>query len=240
MKNLILKISKIVHSNFVRWILIAVGCVAAFEYFTLPSVSIEDLRIHNVGVTALMEQRANEAAEASRPFRVAQKWVPLSKISQNVIHAVVVSEDGTFFEHSGFDWYELQESIEQNLDDGKQIRGASTITQQLAKNLYLSTSKNPFRKIKEAIITLRIEEHLSKQRILELYLNIIEWGDGIFGVEAAALKYFGVSAANLSREQASQLAAVIPSPLKQSPNQNSRYVIRRSGIILHRMEARGW
>ncbi len=224
----------------IRWILIGIVCMTTFEYFSLPSVSIEDLRQKNVSGTALMEQRADEAQSQGRPFRIVQRWVPYSKISRNLLNAVIVAEDGTFFSHGGFDWYELQESIERNLDEGRPVRGASTITQQLAKNLYLSTSKSPLRKLKEAVITLRLEEHLSKERILEIYLNIIEWGDGIFGVEAAAQKYFGVSAGSLSREQSARLAAVIPSPLKHSPSSNSRYVLRRSEIILHRMEARGW
>ncbi len=228
------------HGGTARWIMAGIGCVILFEYFSLPSVSIEELSRKNVGSTALMEQRADEAEAQGRPYRIVQSWILLSKISRNLINAVIVAEDGTFFSHGGFDWYELQESIERNLDEGRPARGASTITQQLAKNLYLSTSKSPIRKLKEAVITLRLEEHLSKERILEIYLNIIEWGDGIFGIDAAARKYFGVTAGSLSREQAACLAAVIPSPLKHSPNSNSRYVLRRSGIILRRMEARGW
>ncbi len=234
------RIARLRRSIPVRRILIVLGCVAAFEYFTLPGPGIERLRTENPVMTALMEQRAGEADDTGKPFRIVQKWVPISKISIHLIHAVVVAEDGTFYEHGGFDWYELQESLERNLDEGRPVRGASTITQQLAKNLYLSTSKNPLRKLREAVIALRMEEHLSKERILELYLNDIEWGDGIFGVGAAAQKYFGTAAGSLGREEAARLAAVIPSPLKHSPNVNSRYVVRRSEIILRRMEARGW
>jgi monofunctional glycosyltransferase len=231
---------KLLEAKTIRWILIGCGCIAVFEYFSLPSVSIEKLRTENVGMTALMVQRTEEAEESGKPFKIVQKWVPLSRMSRNIINAVIVAEDGTFFSHGGFDWYEMQESLERNLDEGRPVRGASTITQQLAKNLFLSTSKNPLRKFKEAVITLRLEENLSKMRILELYLNVIEWGSGIFGVEAAAQKYFGVTAGSLTREQAGRLAAVIPSPLKHTPNTDSRYVLRRSATVLRRMEARGW
>ena len=227
-------------STTLRGIAIGLGCLIVFEYFSLPSVSIEKLRRENAGTTALMEQRADEAEGRGKPFRIVQRWVPISRISRDLVNAVVVAEDGTFYSHGGFDWYELQESLERNLDEGRPVRGASTITQQLAKNLFLSTMKSPIRKLKEAVITLRLEGQLSKMRILEIYLNCIEWGDGIFGIEAAAQKYFGVSAGSLSREQAARLAAVIPSPLKHAPNVDSRYVLRRSATVLRRMEARGW
>jgi monofunctional biosynthetic peptidoglycan transglycosylase len=153
---------------------------------------------------------------------------------------VIVAEDGTFYEHAGVDWYEIEESIEKNLEKGRTARGASTISQQLSKNLYLSTSKTPLRKLKELVITLRIERMLSKRRILELYLNIIEWGPGIFGVEAASRKYFNKPAAELSRDEAIRMASVIPSPLRHQPNTLSRYVVRRSEIIERRMSTRGY
>jgi monofunctional biosynthetic peptidoglycan transglycosylase len=239
-EKLKLALAHLFKGRTIRWMMIGLGCIAVFEYFSLPSVSIEKLRIENIGVTALMSQRAEEAEDQGKSFTIVQKWVPLSRISRNLVNAVVVAEDGSFFSHGGFDWYEMQESLERNLDEGRPVRGASTITQQLAKNLFLSTSKSPVRKLKEAVLTLRLEENLSKMRILELYLNIIEWGNGIFGVEAAAQKYFGVSASSLTREQAVRLAAVIPSPLKHTPNSDSRYVLRRSATVLRRMEARGW
>ena len=127
-----------------------------------------------------------------------------------------------------------------NISVGRAARGASTITQQLAKNLFLSTSKNPVRKLKEVLITIRLEKTLGKNRLLELYLNVVEWGDGLFGAEAAARKYFRKSAAELTRGESARLAAVIPSPLRHAPTDNSRYVRYRSGIVLKRMEARGW
>jgi monofunctional biosynthetic peptidoglycan transglycosylase len=188
----------------------------------------------------MMEQREQEADGAGVQFAVQQTWVPISRISPHLVHAVIVAEDGTFYEHSGVDWYEVEESIEKNLEKGRAARGGSTISQQLAKNLFLSTSKDPMRKLKELIITLRMEKMLSKKRILEIYLNVIEWGNGVFGAEAAARKYFGTSAANITRDEAARLAAVIPSPLRHQPNQVSQYVERRSSIILERMTARGY
>lgn len=190
--------------------------------------------------TALMMQREREAAEAGKPFHEQQSWIPLSRISPNLVHAVIVSEDGTFYENGGVDWYEVEESISKNIEKGKAARGASTISQQLSKNLFLSTSKDPLRKLKELVITLRMERVLSKERILEIYLNVIEWGNGVFGAEAASKKYFGESASSLTREEAARLAAVIPSPLRHQPNQPSEYVDRRASIILERMTARGY
>ena len=164
----------------------------------------------------------------------------LIEFPRHLVHAVIVSEDGTFYENGGVDWYEVEESIEKNLEEGKAARGASTISQQLAKNLFLSTSKDPLRKLKELVITLRMERMLSKERILEIYLNVIEWGNGVFGAEAAAKKYFGKSASAITREEAARLAAVIPSPLRHQPNQPSQYVERRASLILERMTARGY
>ncbi|MCX6136998.1 MAG: monofunctional biosynthetic peptidoglycan transglycosylase [Ignavibacteriales bacterium] len=216
------------------------GGVIAFEYLTLPNNSLHALRKINPRRTALMRQREAEASSSNKPYTIQQMWVPMTRISPNLVHAVICSEDGTFFEHSGVDWYELEQSVEKNLEKGKAVRGGSTISQQLSKNLFLSTSKNPLRKLKELIITLRMERILSKKRILELYLNIIEWGNGVYGAEAAARKYFGTSAASLSSEQAARMAAVIPAPLRMQPNSGSAYVARRAGVILQRMHAWGY
>jgi len=220
---------------------IVVGLLSIFflQYLTLPNNSLQSLRKNNPKKTAMMEQREAEAVSSGKELKIHQQWVPISRVSRNLINAVIVSEDGMFYEHEGVDWYELEESIKKNLAKGKAARGGSTISQQLSKNLYLSTSKNPLRKLKELIITLRMERALSKRRILEIYLNVIEWGDGVFGAEAAAKKYFGKSALELSREEAAQMAAVIPSPRKYQPNIMSRYVARRSSIILNRMSGRG-
>lgn len=224
----------------VRAAVYAVCLIVALEYFSLPNNSLRELRRKNPRITAMMEQRAQEADGAGVRFAIQQTWMPISRISPHLIHAVIVAEDGTFYEHSGVDWYEVEESIEKNLETGRAARGGSTISQQLAKNLFLSTSKDPMRKVKELIITLRMEKMLSKRRILEIYLNVIEWGNGVFGAEAAARKYFGTSAANITRDEAARLAAVIPRPLRHQPNETSQYVERRSSIILERMTARGY
>jgi monofunctional glycosyltransferase len=214
--------------------------ILVIQYLLLPNYSLQSLRKNNPAQTALMKQRLNEAESNGKPMKISQRWVPLSKISQHLIHAVVVSEDGTFYQHEGVDWYEVEESIVKNLEKGKAARGGSTISQQLVKNLYLSTSKDPIRKFKELIITLRLEKSLSKRRILEIYLNVIEWGNGVFRAEAASQKYFGKSALLLTREEAAQMASVIPSPRRHQPNIVSKYVANRTAIILNRMSARGY
>jgi monofunctional biosynthetic peptidoglycan transglycosylase len=224
----------------VRAAVYLVCLISVLEYLSLPNNRLRELQKANPHRTALMEQREEEAHSAGTRLPIQQTWVPLSRISPHLVHAVIVAEDGTFYEHGGVDWYEVEESIERNLEKGKAARGGSTISQQLAKNLFLSTSKDPMRKLKELIITLRMEKSLSKKRILEIYLNVIEWGNGVFGAEAAARIYFGKSAATISREEAARLAAVIPSPLHHQPDQSSPYVDRRSSIILERMSARGY
>jgi monofunctional biosynthetic peptidoglycan transglycosylase len=228
-----------VKNNKLRALIGAVAGILFLQYLALPNNSLQSLRKNNPGKTAMMVQREQEAAESEKKFEIQQQWVPLSRISRHLINAVIVSEDGMFYEHEGVDWYEVGESIEKNFEKGKAARGGSTISQQLSKNLYLSTSKDPVRKLKELVITLRMERSLSKRRILEIYLNVIEWGNGVFGAEAAAKKYFGKSASQLTREEAAQMAAVIPSPRKHQPNAMTKYVARRSSIILSRMSARG-
>jgi len=190
----------------------------------------------NPGETAMMEQRASEAQSEGQPVKRDQTWVPYDRISRNLVRAVLAGEDSRFFDHSGFDWEEIEKAIEENIEKGEFKRGASTISQQLAKNLFLSTSKNPARKLHEALITWEMELILSKRRILEIYLNVIEWGDGIYGAEAAARAYFNTSAASLSAEQAAFLSAMIPNPRTvYNPNKNRRRVERRRNIILRLM-----
>ena len=225
--------------NKLKAVIATIFSLFFLQYLFLPNNSLQSLRKNNPKKTAMMEQREKETGPSDKQFTIQQQWVPISRISKNLINAVIVSEDGMFYEHDGVDWYELEESIRKNLEKGKAARGGSTISQQLSKNLYLSTSKDPVRKLKELIITLRMERTLSKRRILEIYLNVIEWGNGVFGAEAAAKKYFGKSASQLTREEAAQMAAVIPSPRKFQPNVMSRYVTRRSSVILNRMSARG-
>jgi monofunctional biosynthetic peptidoglycan transglycosylase len=207
--------------------------VLAYVYLTLPDVRV--LATKNPTTTAWMEMRAREAAAAGRPVRRAQRWVSYTRISPNLKRAVLTAEDDAFFEHEGVDFEQLKNAIQQDLQKGRAVRGASTITQQLAKNLYLSPSRDPLRKLRELLITRRLETALSKARIFEIYLNVIEWGDGIWGAEAAARAYFGTSAASLSREQAALLAGAIINPRVYSPARPPARLLRRQQIILSRM-----
>jgi monofunctional biosynthetic peptidoglycan transglycosylase len=224
----------------IKTILLGILLFIIVELLTIPYFSIARLKSENPMQTALMRQRLREAEADGTSFTITQRWISLASVPKYVIDAIIVAEDGTFFQHGGIDWYEVHESVEKNLDEGRAARGASTITQQLAKNLYLSTSKDPIRKIKELIITLLLENQLTKNRILELYLNVIEWGRGVFGIEAASELYFGKSAGSLSLDEATRLAAVIPSPLRHRPDTDSRYVLRRKLIVLRRMSARNF
>jgi monofunctional biosynthetic peptidoglycan transglycosylase len=229
-----------IRAHKIKTLLILLLAFAGVELATIPFFGVAALKEENPVLSALMEQRVDEAEQEGKTLRIRQQWVPLSRISRHLVNAVIVAEDGTFYAHNGFDWFEVQESIQKNIAKRRAARGASTITQQLAKNLFLSTSKDPIRKLKEAIITLLLENSLSKNRILEIYLNVIEWGRGVFGVEAAARAYFGKSAAHLTLEEATRLAAVIPSPLRYRPDGDTRYVLRRKEIVLRRMAARNF
>jgi monofunctional glycosyltransferase len=210
-----------------------VFALVAYAYLTLPDV--RELATVNPTTTAFMKLREADAAAEGRKLRHLHRWVRYNRISRNLQRAVIVAEDGRFFEHEGLDMEEIRKSIEINMEKGAAIRGASTITQQLAKNLYLSPSKNPIRKLRELIITRRMEAALSKARILEIYLNVIEWGDGIWGAEAASRNYFGVSATSLSREQAALLAGAIINPRVLNPARPNRRLLARQRIILGRM-----
>ena len=207
--------------------------VAAYIYLSLPDVRV--LAATNPTTTAFMDLRAREARQLGKSVRPVQRWVPYTRISQHLKRAVIVAEDSAFFEHEGIDLEEIKESIRISMERGSPVRGASTITQQLAKNLYLSPSRNPVRKLQELIITRRLEAALPKARIFEIYLNVIEWGDQIWGAEAAARTYFGVSAAALSREQSALLAGAIINPRVYSPAHPPRRLIGRQHIILARM-----
>jgi monofunctional biosynthetic peptidoglycan transglycosylase len=212
----------------------AVGfAVFAYVYLTLPDVRA--LATTNPTTTAWMEMRAREAAAAGQPLRRVQRWVPYTRISSNLKRAVLTAEDDAFFEHEGIDFEQLKTAIQEDLQNGRAIRGASTITQQLAKNLYLSPSRDPLRKLRELIITRRLEAALHKARIFEIYLNVIEWGNGIWGAEAASRTYFRTSAASLSREQAALLAGAIINPRVYSPSHPPARLLRRQRIILSRM-----
>ena len=211
-------------------LLIAVA-YAAYAVASLPNVAA--LKGTNPTVTALMEQRAAEQKEKVRPLR---SWVSYNNISPHLRNAVLVAEDGAFFQHSGYDWHELKEAIKKDWKEKRFARGASTITQQLEKNLYLSTSKNPLRKIREFLIARELEKHLGKQRIFEIYLNVIEWGNGVYGIGPAAQHYFGKSPGGLRPEEAAVLAAMIPSPRSYSPAKGiTPYIEKRKGDLLNRL-----
>jgi monofunctional biosynthetic peptidoglycan transglycosylase len=208
---------------------------AAFVYLTLPDV--RPLRTSNPATTAFMELRAREArARGEQPKRV-QRWIDYGRISPNLKRAVLVTEDARFWTHEGIDLDELKESMEANIERMEFARGGSTITQQLAKNLYLSPTKNPIRKLRELLIARRLEAELTKQRILELYLNVIEWGDGIWGADAAARTYFHKSASDLSAAESALLSAAISNPHIFNPAHPSARLHRRQQMVMQRMGA---
>ena len=163
------------------------------------------------------------------------RWVPYEQIAQSLKRAVITAEDGKFPEHEGFDFDAMQKAYQKNLQKGRVVAGGSTISQQLAKNLFLSGEKTPGRKLQEAVITFMLEKVMSKRRILEIYLNVIEWGNGVFGAEAATRYYYGVSASSLSAEQSARLAAMIPNPRFYDLNRNTPWLLKKTGIILRRM-----
>ncbi len=188
--------------------------------------------------TAFMEFRERQWAAMNQKTKLRYTWVPLAKISPFLQDAVLISEDDKFWQHYGFDLAGIQEALEKNMRSGKMKAGGSTITQQLAKNIFLSPEKTPTRKLKEALLTLRLERELGKKRILELYLNVAEWGPGIFGIEEAALHYYGKHASQLMPDEACRLAAVLPNPIRFSPISDSRYLNTRAKVILKVMQKR--
>lgn len=238
--------------------LVLVGAILVwltYEYFTFPRIS--KLRKENPVMTSMMRHRLDQMSEAGRQPKKLNVWVPIERISPHLQRAVLAGEDARFFEHDGFDWESIEKAWDEAVKEGEKEakaegdynpddwipplpkfkRGASTITQQLAKNLYLSEDRNFLRKGREAVITYFLERELSKKRILELYLNVIEWGDGIFGAEAAARHYFKKSAASLTPAEAAFLAAMVPSPLNVfNPKKNRRRVQRRQRILQKRMK----
>ncbi|MDD5157690.1 monofunctional biosynthetic peptidoglycan transglycosylase [Sulfurimonas sp.] len=220
----------------VIFVIFIVMLLDILRYFVYPSV--DSLKTNNPIPTAFMEYRTAEWANENRDIKINQKWVSIKNISPNLIKAVLIAEDDGFYKHDGFDIKGMENAIERSIKKGV-LAGGSTISQQLSKNLYLSPSKNPIRKVKEAIITYRIEKSLSKRRILEIYLNIAEWGDGIFGIEAASRHYYGKSAKNLNAKEAARLATILPNPIKYNPLGNQKYVINRSAIIYKVMMRRG-
>ena len=211
--------------------------LALYWWLTFPDV--KRLATANPETTALIEARLAEAREKNPDAEPNRVWVPLAEIAPVLQHAVIVSEDASFYFHEGFDWEGIKEAAWHDLVEGKLQRGGSTITQQLAKNLYLSSGKTLLRKANEALIADALERHLTKKRILELYLNVVEWGQGVYGAEAAARRHFGKHAADLSPEEAALLAAMLPSPRAYDPLEVTRYLAVRQQQILRLLNERG-
>ena len=191
----------------------------------------------NPSTTSFMSLRLDELREKDPRAELMKQWVPYERISIHLKRAVIAAEDAKFSEHEGFDWEGIQKALEKNQKKGRFVAGGSTISQQLAKNLFLSGDRTPWRKAQEALITLMLEAVLDKRRILEIYLNVVEWGSGVFGAEAAARHYYGIVAARLSAEQAARLAVLLPNPRKFGRLPNSPYLAARAQIILGRMNA---
>lgn len=207
--------------------------IALYWYVAFPDVAA--LARTNPSTTAFIESRKAEAADKGRSFKLRWTWVPLKRISPHLQKAVIVSEDASFYRHHGFDWEGLRSALTRNWEKGKLQRGGSTLTQQLAKNLYLSTKKNLLRKAHEALLTWELERRLPKKRILELYLNTAEWGHGVYGAEEAARHHFGKSAEDLSPGEAALLAAMLPSPRRYDPIRLTPHLTRRQQDILYWM-----
>ena len=202
----------------------------------LAALALVLMRWVNPPTTAVHVERRLQAWMEHKPYRERYQFVPLKAISPNLQHAVIAAEDARFYQHHGFDWHAMEIAAEDDMEGGRRIRGGSTITQQLVKNLFFGTERSLLRKGAEASLVPVAELVLGKQRILELYLNEVEWGPGIYGAEAACRTYDRTSARNVSREQSAELAAVLPAPLKRRPERMGRY----SGIILERMHQMGW
>lgn len=219
-------------------VLISIPILSILYLAFFPDVS--RLEKENPEKTAMMEHREAEWKAAGKKVKVRHKWVPYSRISPHMVKAVIIAEDDKFWSHEGFDFEAIQKALEKDLKARKFKAGGSTISQQLAKNLFLKPTKSPIRKVREAIITWRLERALKKRRILELYLNVAEWGEGIFGVEAASRHHFGKSAAELTPLEAARLAVVLPNPRRLNASGTQRYVEKRADVIYNIMVKRGF
>ena len=223
--------------RLLRWIwyilLLALIALTLMQFWFL--VHIWYWAGHNPDSTAFMRARLEILREDGPKARLSHRWVPYHRISGHLKRAVIAAEDDKFLFHSGFDWEAIEKAYERNIQEGEVVAGASTITQQLAKNLFLPGNRAWWRKAQEALITAMLEAVLEKRRILEIYLNVAEWGDGVYGAEAAARYHFGLSAAELSPEQAARLAVMLPSPRAYTPGYDTRYLQRQTATILARM-----
>lgn len=190
---------------------------------------------HNPATSAFMDTRLEVMQDTNPDAALKHQWVSYNKISPHLKRALIASEDAKFVDHEGFDWEGIQKAYEKNLKKGKIVAGGSTISQQLAKNLFLSTQRTPWRKLEEAAITVMLEKMMDKQRIFEIYLNVIEWGNGVFGAEAAARHYYNISASQLNAFQAAKLAAMVPNPRYYDTHREARGLQRKTAIILRRI-----
>ena len=212
---------------------LALGLVAAW---TLAALTLVAAKWIDPPTTAVHMERRLEAFIHGKPYREHYEFVPLREISPDFQHAVIAAEDARFYQHHGFDWQAMEIAAEDDMEGGRRIRGGSTITQQLVKNLFFGTGRSFLRKGAEFTLVPVAEFVLGKQRILELYLNVVEWGPGVYGAEAASQHYFGTSARRLDREQAAELAAILPAPLRRRPER----MTHNSALILERMRQMGW
>lgn len=192
-------------------------------------------RTHNPSETAFMEEQLGKLQQKNPDAELRHKWVPYNRISIHLKQALIASEDAKFLDHDGFDWEGIQAAWEKNLKKGRIVAGGSTISQQLAKNLFLSSKRTPWRKLQEAWITVMLEAVMDKERIFEIYLNVIEWGNGVFGAEAAARYYYRIPAARLGPSQAAKLAAMVTNPRYYDKKRNDTKLLRKAAIIQRRM-----
>jgi monofunctional biosynthetic peptidoglycan transglycosylase len=218
-----------------RVVLLALIAITLLQFWFFASVWYWS--VHNPDSTSFMRTRLERLREEDPHARIQYVWIPYRRISPYLKRAVIAAEDAKFFQHDGFDWDGIRKAYEKNVREGEVVAGGSTITQQLAKNLFLSGERTWWRKAQEAAITVMIELIMDKRRVLELYLNVIEWGDAVFGAEAAARHHYGVSASELGPEQAARLAAMVPSPRRYGPGHQTAYLERRTATILARMNA---
>jgi len=214
---------------------VAIGLVLAYQLWVFAHVWwwVE----HNPSTTAFMAERLERLRDKNPQAQLRHTWVPYARISSHLKRAIVAAEDGKFLDHEGFDWEAIQKAHEKNLKHKRVVAGGSTISQQLAKNLFLSGRRSPWRKAQEAVITIMLEKMMSKRRILEIYLNVIEWGDGVFGAEAASRHYFGVPAAQLGPQQAARLASMVPNPRFYDRNRQAPWLNTKTRLIMGRMNA---
>lgn len=222
---------------FKRWLwrifFLLAGLILIYQFWILGQLTYWNY--YNPSSSAFMQARLDLLRQKNHMAVLHMQWMPYERISPHLKRAVIAAEDSKFLQHEGFDFEAIQKAYEKNLEKGKLVAGGSTISQQLAKNLFLSGEKTPWRKLQEAVITFMLENVMSKRRIFEIYLNIIEWGDGVFGAEAAMRHYYGISASSATAEQAARLAAMVPSPRFYDRNRTTPWLSKKTAIILSRM-----